>query len=259
MLDAIRAPTLREGVLRHTPQHLGRRGPRGDHIQFQRAESQQEGGPLEQVVAPLAGLHIAHQEVKGPQQEEAAQHLVIDAAPAQGLDARTVEHPENGGEEPRPAQSGEPRADGSHQRQVGELGGEDDYLEGQRIQPEEAESQHEKRALAKRPDGPLRLWREDRHQEIVEVPDVEAGSQPGEIIRAEPRREAAPAERQAEQRGRQPEGGASQPGHLLSRPMLNTMIPSSRISGPLGAMALSNWKSTRSESPVSRLAGMSRP
>src|ERR1019366_7041851 len=202
---------------------------------------------------------------------KAAQHLVVDAAPSQRLDARTVEHPENGREETRPAQSGEPRADRGHQRQIGELGGEDDYLEGQRVQPEEAESQHEERALAKRPDGPLRLWREDRHQKIVEVLDVEAGSQPGEIVRPEPRREAAPVERQAEQRGRQPEGGAPQPAgvrrrpgaaprraHLLSRPMLNTMIPSSRISAPLGGMALSNWKSTRSESPVSRLAGMSR-
>src|ERR1039458_3612691 len=171
----------------------------------------------------------------------------------------------------RPPTTGQPRADGGHERQVGELGGEDDQLEGQRVQPEQAESQHEKRALAQGPDGPLRLRREDGHQKIVEVPDVKAGPQPGEIVGAEPRREAAPVERQAEQRGRQPESRARQPGgtrqwlsaalhgaHLLSRPMFNTMIPSSRISAPLGAMALSNWKSTRSESPVSRLAGISR-
>ena len=41
---------------------------------------------------------------------------------------------------PAAAQSGEPRADGGHQRQVGELRGEDDDLEGQRVQSEEAEA-----------------------------------------------------------------------------------------------------------------------
>ena len=265
------AEILAARPLRNAQQRVGRRDRRVDHVEFERAESQQESGPLEEVVAPRAGLHIAQQKVKRQQQEEAAHHLVVDATPAQGLDGGAVEHPEDGGEEPRPAESGEPRADGRHQRQVGELRSEDDDLEGQRVQSEEAEPQHEKCALAQRADGSLRLWSKHRQQKIVEVLDVDAGAEPGEIVRAEPRREAAPVEGQTEQRRTEPEDSASEIGgarhwlraalhgaHLLSRPMFNTMIPSSRLSAPLGGMALSNWKSTRTVSPVNTLAGMSR-
>ncbi len=258
-------------ALRNAEQRVSRRDRGVDHVEFERAESQEESGPLEQVVASRARLHIAQQKVKRQKQEEAAHHLVVDAAPAEGLDAGAVEHPKNSGEKSRPTQAGEPSADGSHQRQVGELRSEDDDLEGQGVQPEEAEPQHEKRALAQRANRSLRLRAEHRQQKIVEVLDVEAGSEPGEIVRAEPGRKAAPVEGQTEQRRTEPEDGARQHGgarhwlhaalhgaHLLSRPMFNTMIPSSRLSAPLGGMALSNWKSTRTVSPVNTLAGMSR-
>ena len=142
---------------------------------------------------------------------------------------------------------------------------------GSGVQAEEAEPQHEKGALAQRANGALRLGAEQRQQKIVEVLDVDAGSEPGEIVGAEPRREAAPVKRQTEQRRTEPEDGARQTGgarhwlraalhgaHLLSRPMFNTMIPSSRRSAPLGGMALSNWKSTRTVSPENTLAGTSR-
>ena len=144
-------------------------------------------------------------------------------------------------------------------------------LKGSASSPNRLKPAMKERAFAQRPDGALRHRRKDGHQKIVEVLDVEAGSQPGEIVRAEPGGEAAPVKRQAEQRRDQPESGAGEPGrawlrrstvrhgnHLLSRPMFNTMMPSSRISAPLGAMALSNWKSMRTESPESSLAGTSR-
>ena len=204
--------------------------------------------------------------MKSQQQEETAQHLVVNANPTKWQNPGAVERPENGGEKTGPPQSSQSGADGGHQRQIGKLCGEDDNLEGERIQPEQAEPGQEERALAQGAYGPLRLRREDRNQKIVEVLDVEAGSQPREIVGTKPRGEAAPVKREAEQRGNQPIGGARQLDgarrlrrtHLLSRPTFNTMIPSSRISAPLGAIALSNWKSTRSESPVSRVAGISR-
>ena len=229
-----------------------------DHGQFQGAEAQQESGPLEEVVAAPAGLYVAQQEMKCEQEEEAAQDLVVDAGPAERLNQAAVEHPENGGAESGGAQTGEARTDRGHQDEVGELGGEDDHAERQRVQAEEAEARHEKSAFAQRADGALRLGRKQRAQKIVEIPDVDAGAQPGKIVAAEPGGEAAPMEQQAEQGGRRPPGRAPRQGHLLSSPTLKTMIPSSRMSAPLGGMALSNWKSTRTESAVRTLAGRSR-
>ena len=77
------------------------------------------------------------------QQEEAAQHLVVDADPSQRQDGRGVQRRKR----PRagPAVGSEPRADGSHQGQVGELGGEDDDLEGQASRPKRLKPSRKKR------------------------------------------------------------------------------------------------------------------
>src|SRR5947209_7022601 len=136
--------------------------------------------------------------------------------------------------------------------------GEDRDVKGQGVETEPLEAQHEERAFAERANGALCFGTEERDQQIVEVLVVEAGAQPGEIVAAKPGGETRPVEQEAEERRSGPPRGAPRTNHFDSSPTLNTMIPSSRISAPLGGMALSNWKSTRRESPPSRLAGMSR-
>src|SRR5580692_7348690 len=86
---------------------------------------------------------------------------------------------------------------------------------------------------------------------------VETGK-PGEIVGAEPGREALPVNQQADQRGDRPPGHGPGARHFDSSPTLRATTPNSRASPSAGGMDLSRWNSTRAERPFIRVGGTAR-